>query len=186
MATMVSENGPMAAIAIRRNRFSETSLMVTWFTEGGGWVRTSARGALRPGSALSGRIDLFHETRIFWTQSRRSDVHTLKEAEIISPFSPVEPVHLSVQAAAYFAELTAQCTQPEEPHPEIYDLLRRGLGYLKRKPPTLPAIHHFEKELARFLGIYEKDCPAVNALREYIGRLPPHRGKLLSLIGQEA
>jgi DNA repair protein RecO (recombination protein O) len=182
MTATLSATGPMAAIAIRRSRFSETSLMVTWFTEQGGKVRTSARGALRPSSPLAGRIDLFHETRIFWVASRRGDVHTLKEAEIILPFAPGEPAHLGVQAAAYFAELVAQCTQPEESHPEIYDLLRRGLGYLKKKPPSVPALHHFEKELARFLGIYEKERPAVDALRGYIGHLPPQRAELFSVL----
>lgn len=173
----------MPAIAIRRTRFSETSLMVTWFTEQGGKVRTSARGAMRPGSPLAGRVDLFHESRIYWTQARRGDVHTLKEAEIHRAFRPAEPAHLSIMAAAYFAELVARCTQPEEPQPAIYDLLRRALAYLGAQPPGRRAVVFFETELARVLGIYGQDQAAVEALREYSGDLPPLRRELLQAIG---
>lgn len=177
--------GPVNAVALRRSRFSETSLMVTWFTSEHGKVRTSARSALRPGSPLAGRVDLFHETRIFWTPARRGDVHTLKEAEITCAFRPVEPVHSAIQAASYFAELVGQCTQPEEPQPELYDLLLRALGFLRQNPPSRLAVRYFEKETARFLGILEERREPEISLREYMGFSPPQRGSLWSQLPEK-
>jgi DNA repair protein RecO (recombination protein O) len=169
-------SGP--AIALRRSRFSETSLMITWLTMEHGKLRTAARGVLRPNSPLSGRVDLFHETRIFWVPARRGDVHALREAEILEPFLPAEPAHLSLLVAAYFAELTDQTTQPEEPQPALYDLLRRALGYLRLHAPSKHAVRHFENEAARLLGIREENKPAHGLLREYVGFLPVQRAEL--------
>jgi hypothetical protein len=63
--------------------------------------------------------------------------------------------------------------------PELYDLLERALGYLNAQPATRRALHHFEAELVRLLGISEPDCPAVTALERLVHTLPPGREPLL-------
>ncbi|MEO6789128.1 MAG: recombination protein O N-terminal domain-containing protein, partial [Chthoniobacteraceae bacterium] len=50
-----------AAILLRKTRFSETSLIVTWFTRDCGRLKTIVKGALRPKSRFAGVLDLFYD-----------------------------------------------------------------------------------------------------------------------------
>src|SRR4051812_30516081 len=66
-----------AAILLRKTRFSDTSLIVTWFTSAHGKIKTIAKGALRPKSRFSGALDLFYACEINVSKSMKSDLHTL-------------------------------------------------------------------------------------------------------------
>lgn len=172
-----------SAIILRRIRFSETSLILTCLTASRGKVKISARGALRPHSPLSGRLDLGHTTRLVWTPARRGDLHPLKEAEVLAPFVPSEPAHLSLMAAGYFFTLTEAVTSPGEPCGELFHLLERGLGYLNRQSPDRRAVRHYEKELTTLLGILDPQAPSpIVLLGSYIGSIPPLREELWSIL----
>lgn len=178
-------------IAVWRRRFSESSLVVGWLTRERGKVKTSARGALRPGGPLSGRVDLFHETMLRWKESAKGDIHTLLEAEIIDPFVPAQHHHSTLLCAAYFGELSDAVTEPGHPVPEIYDLLKRAMGYLRTHPANERAVEFFEKELAVRTGVLLEnsatargDSP-IGILAEYLGRVPATRAHLLSAVNRE-
>ena len=53
-----------AAILLRRIKLTESSLIVTWFTEAHGKLKTVAKGARRPRSPFAGRLDLFFAAEI--------------------------------------------------------------------------------------------------------------------------
>jgi DNA repair protein RecO (recombination protein O) len=172
-----------SAIILRRTRFSETSLILTCLTVSQGKVKISARGALRPHSPLSGRLDLCHITRLVWAPSRRSDLHPLREAEILHAFVPNEPAHVALMAAAYFCALAEAVTSPGEPCAELFHLLERALGYLGRQSPDRRALRHFEKELASLLGILDPQADSpVLLLGHYIGSIPSLRDELWPML----
>jgi DNA repair protein RecO len=168
-----------SAIILHRTRFSETSLILTCLTSAHGKVKISARGALRPHSPLSGRLDLGHTTRLVWAPSRKSELHPLREAEILRAFTPAEPAHLSLMAATYFSALAEAVTSPGEPCPQLYHLLERGLGYLNKEPPDRRALRHYEKELTHLLGILDPQAVSpVLLLGQYIGKIPALREEM--------
>lgn len=169
------------AIAIRKIRFSESSLVVTWLTSGHGKVKTLARGALRAKSPMRGMIDLFHRAAITWKPARRSDLHTLTEASLLQAFVPHAPAHLTIGLAAYFAALTNLVTQPGEPVPRVHALLERGLDHLQGHAASVRALLHFERELCRELGVWDASASTKpeDALRLYGGCLPAGREALL-------
>lgn len=171
------------AIALWRRRFSETSLIVCWLTPEFGKVKTSARGALKIGGALTGRVDLFHETLIRWSEARRGDVHTLKEAEIQLPF-PASASHEAFLAASYFAELVETGVEFSQPVPELFDLLRRALRFLRANAVDRRALRFFETRLAEFLGVLDAESPAEECLRKHLGKLPRLRSDLMQLLSK--
>lgn len=175
------------AIALWKTRFSETSLIVTWMTASQGKIKTSAHGVLKPKSPLSGRVDLFHETRITWLSSSKSEICTLREAEVSRPFLPSPPSHTTLQAASYFASLADIASHSSDPLPEIHDLLKRALGFLRDNPPTTRAINHFEKQLATSLGIFSPSSPhsPIDAIKNYTGKISPLRSSLLEQISAQ-
>ena len=178
-----------AAILLRKRKFSDTSLIVSWCTESFGCIQTVAKGARRPKSSFTGKLDLFFEAEISIVRSRKSDLHTLTEVVVSNPFSGIRTNYLRTQTAAYFVELIEICTERDHCEPELFALLRRAFGYLDKNNPTPRAVAHFETELARIAGVHDekrlKADPAF-ALGNLFGRLPLSRTPLLKTLAAEA
>ena len=177
------------AILIRKRKFSDTSLIVSWCTESFGCIQTVARGARRAKSPFAGKLDLFFEAEIQIARSRRSDLHTLTEVVLKNPFPGIRSNYVRTQSAAYFVELIEFCTERDHREPELFTLLRRAFGYLDVNDPTQRAVSHFETELARIAGVHDskklKADPAF-ALGNLFGRLPLSRAPLLKTLAAEA
>jgi len=169
-----------AAILLRKTKLTETSLIVTWFSEEHGRIKTVAKGARQPKSRYSGVLDLFFECEIQFGRSRKSELHMLREVALKEAHEGLRSDYTRVALAAYFVELIELVTEPEHPDPEIFDLLKRAYGYLNGHMATARAMLHFESELARLLGIQGQEgvAPAVAIGRVY-HKLPGVRSDLL-------
>ena len=170
------------AILLRRTKFSDTSLIVSWLTREHGKIKTMAKGALRPKSSFAGMLDLFFETEIAFVRSHRSEIHTLRECALKNPFEGLRKDYGRVEMASYFVELLELLTEPEHPVPELYDLLRRALQYLENATPDRRALLHFEGELARLLGVHNEGN-AYAALARLCHHLPEARRGLMAKLG---
>src|ERR1700737_576903 len=93
------------AILLRKRKFSDTSLIVSWCTESLGCIQTVAKGARRVKSPFTGKLDLFFEAEISIAPSRKSNLHTLTEVALLNPFPGIRQNYLRTQTAAYFVEL---------------------------------------------------------------------------------
>lgn len=186
---LVSTVQSTAAILLRKRKFSDTSLIVSWCTESLGCIQTVAKGARRAKTPFAGKLDLFFETEIAIVPSRKSTLHTLAEVMVKNPFAGIRQNYLRTQTAAYFVELIEICTERDHHEPELFGLLRRAFGYLDANEPNLRAVSHFETELARIAGVHDakklKSDPAF-ALGNLFGRLPLSRTPLLKTLGLEA
>ena len=107
------------AILLRKRKFSDTSLIVSWCTESCGCIQTVAKGARRAKSPFAGKLDLFFEAEISIVRSRKSDLHTLTEVVVKNPFAGIRTNYLRMQAAAYFIELIEICTERDHREPEL-------------------------------------------------------------------
>lgn len=176
-----------AAILLRKRKFSDTSLIVSWCTESLGCIHTVAKGARRPKSPFAGKLDLFFEAEIQIAPSRKSNLHTLTEVVLRNPFGGIRRKYLRTQTAAYFVELIELCTERDHREPELFALLRRAFGYLDANDPNLRVAAYFETELARITGVHHaklrKSDPAF-ALGNLFGKLPLSRTPLLKTLAQ--
>jgi DNA repair protein RecO (recombination protein O) len=175
----------VSAILLRRIRFSETSLILTWFGQETGKIKAIAKGALRPGSAFAGKIDLFFRCDLTISRSQRSEIHTLREVVLVEPFLNIRTDYARTLTASYFTELIEETTELEHPEAEIFDLLGRGLNYLERERPNLRAIVFFEAELAKLLGMQmTKQTESSSQLIESLTRAPAARVALMKQLGE--
>src|SRR5437667_867972 len=142
------------AILLRKRKYSDTSLIVSWCTESLGCIHTIAKGARRPKTPFAGKLDLFFEAEISIVPSRRSTLHTLTEVMLKNPFAGIRRSYLRTRAAAYFVELIEICTESDHHEPALFQLLRRAFGYLDTHDPNRRAVLHFETELARIAGVH--------------------------------
>jgi DNA repair protein RecO (recombination protein O) len=182
-----------SAILLRKRKFSDTSLIVSWCTESLGCIQTVAKGARRAKTPFAGKLDLFFEAEISIVPSRKSTLHTLTEVVLKNPFAGIRKNYVRTQAAAYFVELIEICTERDHHEPELFALLRRAFGYLDANDPKLRAVSHFETELARIMGVHARSAAALSsartpafALGSLFGKLPLSRTPLLKTLASEA
>src|SRR6187397_421872 len=77
------------AILLRKRKFSDTSLIVSWCTESLGCIQTVAKGARRAKSPFAGKLDLFFEAEIQIAPSHKSNLHTLTEVALRKTFGGI-------------------------------------------------------------------------------------------------
>lgn len=167
------------AILTRLTKLTDTSFIVQWFTAEAGIIRTVAKGARRPKSPFAGKLDLFFSAEIHWSRSRKSELHPLREVAPTAIRPKIRADYDTMLQAAYFCRLLETAVEREHPEPGVHDLLRRALDHLDQTGASTRALHHFEHELARLLGIAHQRQDAAPALREALGGLPDQRNQLL-------
>ena len=163
---------------IRLTKLSDTSLIVHWMSEEEGLLKTVAKGARRPKSSFAGRLDLFVEAGFQWSRSRSSELHPLREVEVGDYRESLRMNYRNSVVAAYFGQLLEMVLEPNHAEPEIYRLLQRGLAYLGDKGASRKAVLHFEKEVARLLGL---GGGSQRGILETYGKLPASREHCLDL-----
>ncbi len=172
------------AILIRLTKLTETSLVVHWFTEDRGLVKTTAKGARRPKSPFAGKLDLFFGAEISVALAARGDLHHLREVAVADWREGLRRAYPAMLTASYCCQLLEAAVEPEHPEPALHDLLRRALDHFADNPPTVRAFRHFERELARHLGVLHGTLSPEVCLREALGHLPASRRETLDLLEQ--
>lgn len=168
-----------SATLIRTSRLSETSLIVHWCGAECGLLKTVAKGATRPGSPFLGKLDLFFECELIYTLSKTSDLHTLKEVEVLNPREGIRRSYLATLTGAYFVRWMEIVAERETAIPELADLLTRGLNFLDREAPSERAVRHFERQLAEIAGVLGPDSAPARDLERAYGTMPVQRKDLL-------
>ena len=140
-------------LILRTRRLTETSLIVNWLTPESGRLSTVAKGAQRPKSPFRGKLDLFYEADFSFARSRRSELHTLREINLLGTHTSLRQELGYLRQAAYGAVLIEQTTERETPLPAIFELLRGFLAVLPLSPPLPQPVFAFELKLLDELGL---------------------------------
>jgi DNA repair protein RecO (recombination protein O) len=168
----------MQATIIRLTRLTDSSLIVHWFSEEQGLVKTVAKGAKRSKSPFAGQLDLFFAGEITFQRARRGELHVLREVSIRKWREGLRRNYGTTLFAAYCCQLLESAVEPEHPEPGLHDLLSRALDHADKEEPGMRALRHFEREMARLLGISHDQREAHLSLREALGSLPVCRDGL--------
>jgi DNA repair protein RecO (recombination protein O) len=139
-------------LILRIRPLTETSLIVHWLTKEFGRIGTVAKGARRPKSALLGKLDLFYLADLSFQQSRRSELHTLREVSVRDYHKPLRQELGYLQQASYFAQLLEQTTETDTPLPGLFELLDEALNALPRATPRPETVFALEMKLLSQLG----------------------------------
>lgn len=170
------------AIVIRLTKLTETSLIVTWVTEENGLVKTVAKGARRPKSSFSGKLDIFYSASICWSESKSSELHHLREVSPENYREELRKSYPNMELAAYFSALLETVLEPYGQADGFHSLLQRGLDYLCHSPANQKALAHFEKESAKLLGLYSKQHQSHIIIESNFGILPQNRQRCIALL----
>ncbi|MCD7799543.1 MAG: recombination protein O N-terminal domain-containing protein [Akkermansiaceae bacterium] len=175
---MITDDGTI----LRTHALGESGLIVVWSTYEHGVMRTAARGALRPGGAFSGRLDLFHACELEWTPPRRGNLCALTGVRLKSPRLNLRKDLSALRLAGYMVQLLVGTVEQRTPIPEFHVLLERALDYLDAHGASLRLMTHFEKRLAEKHGVLAPGRNPADCLEGCFGRLPSGRDALMRLL----
>lgn len=167
---------------IRLTKLTDTSLIVHWMSEEAGLIKTVAKGARRAKSSFAGRLDLFVEADFEWSRSKRGELHGLREVSVVNFREGLRKSYRDALVAGYFGQLLELVLELDHPEPEMWDLLGRGLGHVEAEGASRRALHHFEREVARILGLGKG---AHLGILQVYGKLPKSRDHCLELLPQK-
>jgi len=142
------------AICLRVSDYSETSQVVAFLTRGEGVARLLAKGTKRAKNKSGGAIDLLSEGDLVFTPSRSGGLGTLVEFTETVSHMPLRRQVARLNAALYLIELAGEMLAPDDPHPEVFDLLHNALARLAQEDAPLPAVvAYFQWRLLRNVGL---------------------------------
>ena len=142
-----------AGIILRTRPLTETSLIVHWLTPELGRLGTVAKGARRPKSPFAGKLDLFYSAQFTFSRSRHSDLHNLREVNLIETHSAIRHDLDKLQQAAYAAAFIEQTTETEAPLGEISQIMTDFLAWLCAHETLPQYVIALELKLLRELGM---------------------------------
>jgi DNA repair protein RecO (recombination protein O) len=140
------------AIVLRVVEFSETSLVVTLFTEDFGKVGALAKGARRPKGPFEGALDLLALVRIVFLRKSSDALDLLTEARLERRFRSAERDLPRLNAGYYVAELLAELTEGGDPHPELFQAADACLLALDRGESVAETVLRLELEALKQVG----------------------------------
>jgi DNA repair protein RecO (recombination protein O) len=140
-------------VVLRTRPLTDTSLIVHWLTAEHGRIATVAKGARGPKSAFRGQLDLFYLADLSFVRSKRSELHTLREAKALETHAPLRRDMAYVQQASYCATLVEQTTEAETPLPKLFEEFCALLNELPKHPPQPQTVFAFEIKLLEELGL---------------------------------
>lgn len=140
------------ALVLRRVEFSETSYVVTLFTRDFGKISALAKGARRPKSPFESALDLLALCRIVFIHKSSDALDLLTEAKLERRFRSAARDLSRLYVGYYVAELLNELTDPDDPHPSLFDAADDALLRLDRGWEAVGVCLRFELAALRLLG----------------------------------
>ena len=155
------------AISLKTAPFAEADKMVTLFTREYGKIRVVAKSARRVPSRLGGRIEAFTYADLFIARGRSLDI--ISQCEVLESFQALRDNAETLKVGLYLLKLVNAGTAEGQHHPEMFDLLLKGLLTLKQKVDPRRIELRFEKAFLRLEGIYREGIEPKYVLSEHMG-----------------
>ena len=140
------------AIVLRVIEFSETSCVVTLFTEDFGKVSALAKGARRPKGPFESALDLLAVVRIVFLHNSSEALDLLTEARLVRRFRAAARDLTRLYAGYYVAELLSELTSEGDSQRELFQAADLALQGLEGNDEPAAVILRFELAALRHLG----------------------------------
>ena len=170
-------------IVLKTHALGDTSRIVVVYTRELGMVRMVAKGARKSPSRFGFALEPMSRANFIFYHKRDRDLHLVSQAETVEAHGSGmrDVVRLAHGQAAL--ELVDRLVWGEEPHEELYDLLRDALASVARAPDrALPAVTiAFQLQVASLLGYRPRleSCASCSGSLSERRLFSPARGGIL-------
>jgi DNA repair protein RecO (recombination protein O) len=145
------------AVVLRLTEYSETSQVVTVLTRAGGQQRLIGKGLRRSTrKRISVGLDLLEHGELAYLPARgTADLGTLTEWVQRDAFAGLRAALAPLYSGLYFGELVTALTEPDDPHPELFEALLAALRTLSGAETAAcgPIVVRFQLDLLSAIGL---------------------------------
>lgn len=142
------------AICIRTHTYSESSQIVTLFSQAHGKIRAMAKGSRRAKGKFSGGIELLSVADVIFTPPPgQSALAALHEYELKQVFNHLRSDLIAINCATYCAEMLGEFTEDFDAHDELYVAFKEALAGFDLAGQNEANLVKFEKALLQEVGL---------------------------------
>jgi DNA repair protein RecO (recombination protein O) len=149
------------AFVLGARDYRDTSILGSFYTREYGKIRGIVKGVRDARARFGSTLEPFSLNEIlFYKRRRGAELQLVTQVDLVDLFLPVREDLEKLAYASYFAELVDELVEPEDPNPEIFDLLRDALVFLTSGASAKRAARIFEVKLFDILGLMPeiKNC----------------------------
>ncbi len=142
------------AFVLKTQDYRDTSLLADLYTREHGRVKGIVKGVRDARARFGSTLEPFSLNEIlFYKRRKGGDLHLVTQVELVDDFPKVREDLERLSTASYCLELLSELVEPEEPHTELFELLKDTLGFLSSGASAKRAARIFEVKLLDLLGL---------------------------------
>ncbi|HEU5058140.1 MAG TPA: DNA repair protein RecO [Kofleriaceae bacterium] len=141
------------AVVLRKVVYGEADVIATVLSREQGKLSALARSARRSQRRFGAALELFTVSRMELRRHRGSELWTLSSAETVESFADLAREVGALAHASYGTELARELSAPEQPEPELFDLLVELFRSLARRGARVDVLRAFELGLLDIVGL---------------------------------
>lgn len=119
------------AIVLHSRRFGDTSRIVVLYTRDAGKLSVVAKGVRTPKSAFGSALEPLSHSRVTYYHRKNRDLHTASAAEVATTRHRLHGSYDHLSTGLSMCETVLRTQADEEPHEQVFDLLRNALETLE-------------------------------------------------------
>ena len=147
------------AIVLTAIKYGDSSLIVRCYTEQSGSKSYLLRGILKvkKGKLRPAYFQPLNQLEIVVNHSRRSELHTIKEARIAYPYETIFADYTKQSITFFIAEMLANAIREEEGNMQLYAYIEASLKWLDLHRHVANFHLVFLLNLTKYLGFYPNE-----------------------------
>jgi DNA repair protein RecO (recombination protein O) len=132
------------AIVLRQYSLSESDRILVFITREYGKIRAAAQGVKRLNSRIAGCLEPLNHIKLeYWAREGR-DLAQIRHTEMIHSYLGKQPNLKQIYAFSYFAEITNEVIQDNQPNQALFRLLLASLNAGERNILNRSLVRYFE------------------------------------------
>lgn len=141
------------AIVLRQYALSDSDRILICFTREYGKVRAVAQGIKKLQSRMAGCLEPLNHVQIeFWTREGK-ELGQIRRAELVHSFWKKKPDLRQIYAFSYFAEISHDLVQENQPNPALFRLLLAALAAGEHQDIAPALVRYFELWALKLNGL---------------------------------
>jgi len=141
------------AIVLRQYPLADSDRIVVFITREFGKMRAVARGAKKPKSRLAGHLEPLNHVQLEFFSREGRELGYIRQAETIHSYLGMGPSLNQIYVFTYFAELTNELIQDNQPNDALFRLLLASLRAGEKQFVLEPLVRYFEIWCLKISGL---------------------------------
>ena len=148
----IRESHKTTGFVLRSLSYSESDLIVTFFSSEYGKLKGIAKGAKRSKKRFANVFEPFSLTNIIFTRKKRDMLALIESCDIIDHYHNIRQDMEKTLIASYFIDLTDHFSPEGKKNENVFQLLQDFLTMLGREKSSDAIVRFFEMRLLKLTG----------------------------------